>query len=95
VPVAPGSLEEVTAVSRVPVAELADPSRRLTVRYPSGIAGPAFLAGDMLVWGFTAYLIDRLLALGGWEVPWDSSRVSDILVGVTPAIPPGDDAGYR
>jgi hypothetical protein len=29
----------------------------------------------MLVWGFTAALLDRLLALGGWEQPWDRSRV--------------------
>jgi len=28
----------------------------------------------MLIWGFTAYLLDRLLALGGWELPWDSAR---------------------
>jgi hypothetical protein len=24
----------------------------------------------MLVWGFTGMLLDRLLALGGWEQPW-------------------------
>jgi hypothetical protein len=27
----------------------------------------------MLIWGFTALLTDRLLALGGFEVPWDAS----------------------
>jgi 8-oxo-dGTP pyrophosphatase MutT (NUDIX family) len=37
-------------------------------------AGPGFLIGPMLIWGFTAYLLDRLLALGGWELPWDASR---------------------
>jgi 8-oxo-dGTP pyrophosphatase MutT (NUDIX family) len=78
VPVAPGSPAEVTAVSRVPVAELADPARRLSVRYPTGMVGPAFQAGGMLIWGFTAYLLDRLLALGGWEIPWDSARVSEM-----------------
>ena len=25
----------------------------------------------MLIWGFTAFVVDRLLALGGWERPWD------------------------
>ena len=25
----------------------------------------------MLIWGFTAFLVDMLLALGGWERPWD------------------------
>lgn len=61
---------EVAAVVRVPVAELAEPANRLTVRHPSGRSGPAFEVGGLLVWGFTAGLIDRLLALGGWERSW-------------------------
>jgi hypothetical protein len=32
----------------------------------------------MLVWGFTAMVVDQLLALGGWEVPWDASRTEDL-----------------
>jgi hypothetical protein len=32
----------------------------------------------MLVWGFTAAVVDRLLALGGWERPWDAGRVEDL-----------------
>jgi 8-oxo-dGTP pyrophosphatase MutT (NUDIX family) len=75
-PVGPGDPAEVTSVSRVPVADLANPVNRLTVRYPSGQAGPAFQAGDMLIWGFTGLVLDRLLALGGWEVPWDASKVT-------------------
>jgi hypothetical protein len=31
----------------------------------------------MLVWGFTGGLVDRLLRLGGWSVPWDSDVVED------------------
>lgn len=77
VPVAPGDPAEIAAVARISVAELADPASRLAIKYPSGGAGPAFLAGGMLVWGFTAYLLDRLLALGGWERPWDWMRVVD------------------
>jgi 8-oxo-dGTP pyrophosphatase MutT (NUDIX family) len=65
---------EVAAVARVPVAELVDPSSRLRVTHPSGWIGPAFEVRDLLVWGFTAGLLDRLLALGGWERPWDTSR---------------------
>jgi 8-oxo-dGTP pyrophosphatase MutT (NUDIX family) len=78
VPVGPGDPAEVTAVARVRIAELADPANRLTVRHPSGAAGPAFLASGMLVWGFTALLVDRLLALGGWEVPWDTGRIEEL-----------------
>ena len=73
----PGPLEnarEVAAVARVPIAELVDPTSRLQVTHPSGWVGPAFEVRDLLVWGFTAGLLDRLLALGGWERPWDRSR---------------------
>lgn len=73
--VAPVDFAEVAAVVRVPVAELADPANRVQVASPSGYTGPAFAVRDMLVWGFTAALLDRLLALGGWEQPWDRSRV--------------------
>ena len=61
--------DEVAAVARVRVSELSDRANRLTIRHPSGAAGPAFRVGGMLVWGFTAGLIDRLLTLGGWERP--------------------------
>jgi 8-oxo-dGTP pyrophosphatase MutT (NUDIX family) len=77
-PVRPGDPAEVSSVARVPVAELADPVNRLAIRYPSGLAGPAFRAGGMLVWGFTALLVDRLLALGGWELPWDAGSPQDL-----------------
>jgi 8-oxo-dGTP pyrophosphatase MutT (NUDIX family) len=66
---------EVAAVARVPLAALVDPANRLRVRHPSGWVGPAFEVADLLVWGFTAGLLDRLLALGGWERPWDPGRV--------------------
>ena len=65
---------EVAAVARVPIAELTDPENRLRVRHPSGWVGPAFEVRDLLVWGFTAGLLDKLLALGGWEQPWDTAR---------------------
>lgn len=68
--VGPVDPAEVAAVLRVPLAELADPANRVMVRHPSGRAGPAFEVGGLLVWGFTAGLIDRLLVLGGWERPW-------------------------
>ncbi|HEV7824255.1 MAG TPA: CoA pyrophosphatase [Mycobacteriales bacterium] len=69
---------EVASVARVPVAELVDPANRLRVRHPSGYVGPAFTAGDMLVWGFTAGILATLLELGGWARPWDRSRVQEL-----------------
>ena len=76
--VAPADPAEVAAVVRVPLADLADPANRFVARHPSGRAGPAFHVHGLLVWGFTAGLVDRLLALGGWERPWDSQRVLDL-----------------
>ena len=78
VPVTPAADGEVTAAVRVRFADLAEPANRLRVRYPSGPAGPAFRVHGMLVWGFTAVLLDRLLALGGWERPWDTGQVEDL-----------------
>lgn len=68
---------EVASVHRVPVADLVDPANRLRVRGPSGYVGPAFAVAGLLVWGFTAALLDRVLSLAGWELPWDRDRVAD------------------
>lgn len=82
VAVAPADPAEVAAVARVPLADLADPDNRFVARHPSGRAGPAFQVHGLLVWGFTAGLVDRLLALSGWERPWDDQRVRDLPPGV-------------
>ncbi|HUA43163.1 MAG TPA: CoA pyrophosphatase [Streptosporangiaceae bacterium] len=84
-PVAPGDPAEIAAVLRVPVAELASPANRLTIRYPGGQSGYAFRVSGLIVWGFTAMLLDRVLALGGWEEPWDSSRLTDLPADDRPA----------
>lgn len=69
---------EVASVARVPITALASPANRFSVRGPSGYVGPGFRVSDMFVWGFTAAVLDRLLALGGWEQPWDASRVEGL-----------------
>jgi 8-oxo-dGTP pyrophosphatase MutT (NUDIX family) len=76
--VAPVDAGEVAAVERVSVGELADPAARLMVRGPSGFISPAFQVRGMLIWGFTATLVDRLLFLAGWERPWDAAKVVDL-----------------
>ncbi len=76
--VRPVDTGEVAAVERVPVADLADPAHREMLRYPSGNTGPAFRIGSMVIWGFTALLVDRLLALAGWELPWDARTVGEL-----------------
>jgi 8-oxo-dGTP pyrophosphatase MutT (NUDIX family) len=69
---------EVAAVVRVPIAALVDPANRLQIRHPSGLVAPAFEVADMLVWGFTAGVLARLLAVAGWERDWDRSRVEEL-----------------
>lgn len=66
---------ETAAVARVPIAELVDPTNRGQVRLSNGWMGPAFQVADLLVWGFTAGLVDSLLELGGWSKPWDRQRL--------------------
>jgi 8-oxo-dGTP pyrophosphatase MutT (NUDIX family) len=73
--VRPADIGEVAAVERIGVADLADPANRLMMRFPGGRSGPAFRIGPMLIWGFTALLTDRLLALGGFERPWDADTI--------------------
>ena len=78
VPVTPGDPGEIASVARVPVADLASPENRVMIRYPSGHTGPAFRVAGLIVWGFTATVLDQLLALGGWEQPWNSSTVTPL-----------------
>jgi 8-oxo-dGTP pyrophosphatase MutT (NUDIX family) len=87
---------EVHAVYRVPLEELLDPAHRVSVRHPSGWTGPGFLIGpghDVVLWGFTAGIISRLLDHTGWTREWDDRVVRDLPAymlqgGPRPATPP-------
>jgi 8-oxo-dGTP pyrophosphatase MutT (NUDIX family) len=70
-----GDPREVARVARVPLAELADPANRFRVRHSSGYVGPAFAVADMLVWGFTAGLLEAILEAAGLAEPWDERDV--------------------
>jgi 8-oxo-dGTP pyrophosphatase MutT (NUDIX family) len=83
--VAPVDVAEVAAVERVPVAELVDPAHRFRVRHPSGFVGPAFGVRGLVVWGFTGGLLDKVLQLAGWALPWDTSQVRDLPAPTLPA----------
>ncbi len=76
--VRPGDPREVASVHQVPLDELRDPANRLQVQHPSGFVGPAFRVGPLLVWGFTAGLLDRLMLLAGWERPWRRQPAEDL-----------------
>lgn len=65
---------EVQAVHRLNVAHLRAPANRATWVHPRGVSGPAFVVGDLFVWGLTAHLMSGLLDLAGWSLPWDHQR---------------------
>ncbi|WP_298457025.1 CoA pyrophosphatase [uncultured Cellulomonas sp.] len=68
---------ESAHVFRAPVADLLDPANRRVTEHRTGGAvyrSPAFLAGEHLVWGFTAIVLDRVFDAVGWTEPWDRRR---------------------
>lgn len=76
---------EVARAVRVPVAELLEPAHRFLVAHPSGYVGPGFAARGLFVWGFTAGVLDRVLALAGWERPWSRDRIEPVPATATDA----------
>jgi 8-oxo-dGTP pyrophosphatase MutT (NUDIX family) len=78
-PVAPMDAAEVAAVHRVAIADLVNPDNRMQVRHvASGRVMPGFSVNGMLVWGFTAWVLDLVLRLAGWEQPWRRDNVVDL-----------------
>lgn len=80
-PVSVTNPREVHAVFRVTVEELLDPANRFSVRHPLGWTGPGWLIGpgrDVLLWGFTAGIIDSLFTHVGWTREWDRDVVREL-----------------
>lgn len=73
-PVAPVDPAETETVVRVPIRRLVDPANRGRIRLGGGHLGPAFAIDDLVIWGFTGILLDAVLELGGWNVPWSPGR---------------------
>ena len=72
-PVVAGDPLEVARAAQVPLSELLDPAHRFTASYAT-YAGPAFDAGGLYVWGFTAKLLDTLFEVAGLTRAWDEGR---------------------
>lgn len=67
---------EVHRVLRVPLEELLDPQHRVTVTHPMGYRSPGFLIGeqhDLVLWGFTAGLVNKLFDHVGLTRDWDAT----------------------
>lgn len=77
-PILIASPDEVSSIQRWKISELSDPRNRVTALHPNGYTGPAWVFGDLFLWGFTAYLTDQVLNLAGWEQPWDTDNLVDV-----------------
>ncbi|GAA1174163.1 CoA pyrophosphatase [Ornithinimicrobium humiphilum] len=71
---------EVARVVQPSVSWLVDPRNRFLVRHPSGFVGPAWDVDGLLVWGFTAGVLDRILDLAGIAQDWDRSVVRELSI---------------
>ncbi|MBB2900945.1 8-oxo-dGTP pyrophosphatase MutT (NUDIX family) [Kineococcus radiotolerans] len=72
---------EVARVERVPLAELFAEGAVRRVRGPGGpgaYVGPAFAVRGLLVWGFTAEVLVRVLDLGGLRPPPPATAVAEL-----------------
>ncbi|MFL6154680.1 MAG: NUDIX hydrolase [Marmoricola sp.] len=72
---------EVHAVFRTPIDELLDPTHRVTVTHPGGYSSPGFLIGDdkdVVLWGFTAGLINKLFDFIGLTREWDPTVTREL-----------------
>ena len=69
---------EVAAVFRQPIEKMLDPAHRFTVKHPLGWEGPGWTVGpddEVLLWGFTAGIIDAIFDFVGWTREWDKEQV--------------------
>lgn len=72
---------EVHAVFRIPLADLLDPAHRVTFTHPIGYSSPGFLIGpnkSLILWGFTAGILNKLFDYVGMTIPWDESRTEQL-----------------
>ncbi|MFB9165279.1 NUDIX hydrolase [Arthrobacter psychrochitiniphilus] len=68
---------ESAQVFRVPVRDLLDPENRFTAvltRGGNSYRGPAFAVNGVVVWGFTAGILNYVFHELGWAVPWDEDK---------------------
>lgn len=68
---------ESAQVFRVPVRDLLDPVNRFTAvleRDGYTYRGPAFKVNGVVVWGFTAGILNYVFHELGWSVPWNEKR---------------------
>lgn len=71
---------ETIEVHRVPVARLLDPASRFMSHgwfMDRLLHAPGFDVDGLVVWGFTATVLDRIFEAAGWTVPWDHDNIRE------------------
>lgn len=83
---------ESQRVFRAPVADLVNPDNRAMATLRRGEMihkSPGFRVCGTLIWGFTGFLVDRLLSDLGWAQEWDKERsITPPLAQSNPTLPP-------
>lgn len=64
---------EVSRVVRADLDHVLDPANRFTAVAPGGYSSPGFAVDGLIIWGFTANLLDHILDLAGLTRAWDTS----------------------
>lgn len=75
---------ETAEVLHVPLARLIDPANRTALRWGglgSRWATPVFRIDDVVIWGFTAWVLAAVIRAAGWEEPWTADGSFDIWPG--------------
>ena len=70
--------DEVAAIHRVPIEALVAPENRGICELQGVHVGPTFTYDDVVIWGFTAMIVDGLIRLAGWEQDWDHERMVEV-----------------
>ncbi|WP_216388815.1 NUDIX hydrolase [Arcanobacterium phocae] len=71
------SVNEVSSAHWITLTDLASPLNRGTWQRAER-TGPGFAVGELMIWGFTAQIIDRLLVKTSFNEPWDVTRILEI-----------------
>ncbi|MFC5281895.1 NUDIX hydrolase [Arcanobacterium canis] len=69
---------EVEGIYRIRLSTLARSENRFTATRDGVEVGPAFLVDGLVVWGFTARVLDNLLCKYGYDEPWNTHDVREV-----------------
>ncbi|MGV9189355.1 NUDIX hydrolase [Arcanobacterium canis] len=69
---------EVEGIYRIRLSALARSENRFTAMRDGVEVGPAFFIDGLVIWGFTARVLDNLLREHGYDEQWDTDDVREV-----------------